>query len=186
VIDDVAGGDFKKEQSKLKYKKIKSATGNGSKKRQSSSAKHNNNNNNDEDGADNFDEDDYDDPIEDELNYTSPQSLSANNSFNESDEGDIETKSSSLLSSLSSHIQYNPPQGSTRTEPTSPMSVNALYNYSISAASTPPKPRVRKDFTSVSILNRKRKAFEDPTWVSPPSLSSFAPLLLLQPQLISY
>ena len=175
VIDDVAGGDFKKEQSKLKYKKIKSATSNGSKKRQSS-AKHNN----DEDGADDFDEDDYDDPVDDELNSASPQLLSAN-SFNESDDADIETKSSSLLSSLSSHIQYHPPAAA-RTEPSSPLSVTALYNYSISAAATPPKPRVRKDFASVSILNRKRKTFDEPVWVStfPYTFFLSATFLLLQ------
>jgi len=154
VIDDVAGGDFKKEQSKLKYKKIKSATTSGSKKRQTSSAsKH------DDDGADNFDDEDYDDSV-DELNYTSLNLGSANI---ESDEGDVEAKSSSLLSSLSSHVQYQqPPPVVTRNEPTSPLSVSALYNFNISA-STPPKPRVRKDFASVSILNRKRK-IDDPAW----------------------
>lgn len=166
VIDDVAGGDFKKEQSKLKYKKIKSAT-TGSRKRQSSTASnnenstnHHNNNtttanntindkfSNEEDVDDNFDEDDDESP-DDDVPYTSP---STSSSFNESDDGDFETKSSSLLLST----LYQP---AARAEPSSPLS--SLYNYNIT---TPPKPRVRKDFTSVSILSRKRKSFDDPAW----------------------
>jgi hypothetical protein len=169
VIDDVAGGDFKKEQSKLKYKKIKSASGAGSKKRQASATTASNKqNSNGEDGADDLDDDEYNDSVDDELNSSQP--LSANNSFNESDDGDIESKSTSLLSSLSSHHQYYANSSSAipaRTESSPPLSVSALYNYNMSA-STPPKPRVRKDFTTVSILNRKRKAFDETTWKNEP------------------
>lgn len=155
VIDETTGGDFIKERNKIKTNNKKQKAGPGGKKQQAASS-YFKQGTPDSNSGDEFDSDNADSYGDEESDYSS-HSLSNSSSFSESDYNEIESQSGTLLSSLSQHF------ASDDTEPGSP---NSLYNNSSISSSSPPKPRVRKDFASVSILNRKRKVFDDAAaWV---------------------
>jgi len=153
VIDETTGGDFMKERNKVKSNKKHKGGSGGGKKRYAAPSYFKRST---PDTSEKEDSDNADSYGDEESDYSNGGCLSNSSSFDESDYAEIESQTSSLLSTLSQHF-------ANELEPDSPTS---LYNYSISS-STPPKPRVRKDFASVSILNRKRKAFEDPAWNEP-------------------
>jgi len=106
--------------------------------------------------------------------------ISKNENDDDDDLRDIESKSTSLLSTLSAaatapphDVQVlHPAVSSTSANslvskfPPSSFSMSALYNNSISSSTTPPKTRAKKDFASVSILSRKRKSFDEPPFLS--------------------
>lgn len=149
VIDEVSGANFK-DSGKRKYKKLKIT-------KHRSPPSHDENEEEDEEDVPVDDDDDEEADIVAFFQQNGHHSTSSNDA--ESD-GDIEAKSTTLLSSLCATAAHYTPL-ITSNDPPSPQSANSLYNYSIT--STPPK-RAKKDFTNVSILNRKRKNFEDASW----------------------